>query len=200
MNEDIHLIIGLAFLGLIASSLGVYAAWNIKPWNSKRGKQVRRAAKEDLKLVESGEITEDQLAERIKDMVPALLTANSILAAIMIAAVFIIVSQVFFASNFELLKGLRGGIVVAALSIASIAAISWLFVIEQLTQIIAPSAKPRRIIKFHLYNYDLWFYSLFLILIDIYLFLLLVHLIAAIIAGLVSFWIVLIYWKIHNEW
>ncbi len=60
--------------------------------------------------------------------------------------------------------------------------------------------KPKRIIKFHFYNYDLWFYSLFLILADIYLFLLLVHLVAAIVTGLATFWIVLIYWKIHNEW
>ena len=176
MNEDIHLIIGLAFLGLIISSLGVYAAWNVKPWNSEHGKPIRRTAKEDLNLVTSGKITKEQLAERIQKMVPPLITANSVLAAIMIAAVFIVVSQVFFASNYELLKGLRGGILIAAFSIASVAAVSWLFVIEQLSQIIAPSAKPSRIIKFHIYNYDLWFYSLFLIVIDIYLFLLLVHL------------------------
>jgi hypothetical protein len=196
MNENIRLIIGLAFLGLLAVSLGLFAFWNIVI----KKRSIRRVAKEDLKLVDSGEITEDELAERIKSMVPALLTANSILAAIMIAAVFIVVSQVFFSSNFELLKGLRGGILIAAFSIASIAAISWLFVIEQLTQIIAPSAKPARIIKFHIYNYDLWFYSLFMILIDIYLFLLLVHLVAAIVAGIITFWIVLIYWRIHNEW
>lgn len=196
MENDTGLIIGLAFLVFIAISLGIYAFWNIV---IKKG-AVRRAAKEDLKLVESGEITEQELAERIKKMVPSLLTANAILAAIMIAAVFIVVSQVFFESNFELLKGLRGSILITALSIAAIAAVSWLFVIEQLTQIISPSARPKRIIKLHVYNYDLWFYSLFLIIIDIYLFLLLVNLIAAMVAGFVTFWIVLIYWKIHNEW
>lgn len=196
MNNDIHLIAGLAFLGLVALSLGAYAAWN----TLIKGKEIRRAAKEDLKLIRSHKLNQNELAEKIKGMVPPLLTANSILAAIIIAAVFIVVSQVFFESNFDLLKGLRGGILIAAFTIAAIAAISWLFVIEQLTQIIAPSAKPKRIIKFHLYNYDLWFYSLFLILIDLYLFLLLVHLIAAMVAGFATFWIVLIYWKIHNEW
>lgn len=196
MNNDHHLIIGLAFLGLVALFLGIYVVWN----TVIKKKPMRRAAQEDLKLVRSGEMTEAALAQKIRGMVPALITANSVLAAIMIAAVFIIVSQVFFESNFELLKGLRGGILIATFSIAAIAAVSWLFVMEQLTQIISPSAKPKRIIKFHLYNYDLWFYALFLILIDIYLFLLLVNLVAAIVAGFVTFWIVLIYWKIHNEW
>ncbi len=196
MNDTVHLIIGLSFLGLIALSLGLYVAWNIK----FRGKTIRRAAKEDLKLVKSRQITMTELVEKIKDMVPSLLMANSVLAAIMIAAVFIVVSQVFFESNPELLKGLKGGILITAFTIAAIAAVSWLFVIEQLTQIIAPSATPKRIIKFHLYNYDLWFYSLILILVDIYLFLLLVHLIAAIVTGFVTFWIVLVYWKIHHEW
>ena len=196
MNDTVHLIIGLSFLGLIALSLGLYVAWNIK----FRGKTIRRAAKEDLKLVKSRQITMTELVEKIKDMVPSLLMANSVLAAIMIAAVFIVVSPVFFESNPELLKGLKGGILITAFTIAAIAAVSWLFVIEQLTQIIAPSATPKRIIKFHLYNYDLWFYSLILILVDIYLFLLLVHLIAAIVTGFVTFWIVLVYWKIHHEW
>lgn len=194
MNEDIHKIIGLAFLGLIALFLGLYVAWKV------RGKTIRRAAKEDLKLVESGQISMAELARKIQDMVPSLLTVNSVLAAIMIAAVFIIVSQVFFESNFEILKGLTGVILIVAFALAAIAAVMWLWVIEQLTQIIAPSAKPESIIKFHIHNYDLWFYSLFLILIDIYLFLLLVNLIAAILTGFVTCWVLLKYWKIQQEW
>lgn len=194
MNEDIHKIIGLGFLVLIALFLGLYVAWKT------RGKTIRRAAKEDLKLVRGRKMSMAELARKIQDMVPSLLTANSVLAAIMVAAVFIIVSQVFFKSDSEILEGLTGVILIVALALAAIAAVMWLWVIEQLTQIIAPSAKPKSIIRFHILNYDLWFYSLILILIDIYLFLLLVNLIAAIITGFVTCLVLLKYWKIQQEW
>jgi len=200
LTENERIIIGLIFLGVLALSLGTYIAWNIKPWDKNKGKKIRRAAKEDLKLVRRNGITVDQLADRVRAMVPSLLTANSVLAAIMIAAVFIIVSQIVFESNYALLHGLKGAILIAAFTIAAIAALSWLFVIEQLTQIIAPSATTKKVIRFHIYNYDLWFYSLFLIVIDIYLFLLLVDLVAALVTGFVIFWIIRRYWKIHNEW
>ena len=193
MNDIIW---GLIFLGCIAIALSLYAAWNVKI----RHRPTRRAAKEDSRLVDTGEITKGEFSLRIKEMVPSLITANAILAAITVSVVFLIVARILFGNDQPYLEEIKQWTVFAVLAMAAVASICWLFIIEQLTQIISPSADIDRIIRFHRYNYDLWFGGLVLLITALYLFLLLVNLYVAIITGFAMFWIIIGYWKIHNGW
>jgi hypothetical protein len=194
MSRDTELIIGLGFLGLLGISACVYAAWNILVRKRKR----RFAAQEDAKLLKLGLITENEFFQKMRSLVPSLITANSLLAGISIIAIFTIIAQVVF-QRVEL-HGMEQGIMMTALSLVAISAICWLYNSEQFIQMLAPSVDCDRLLKFQRYAYNLWTIGLTLILISMYLFLLLVNLYVAMAVGFVTLLIVIGYFKIHCGW
>ena len=191
------LVIGLGFFGLLAISVCAYVAWNVLV----RKKRIRLAAEEDAKLLESGSITESEFAQKIQSAVPSLITTSAVLAAITIAAVFIIIGQIAFKQP-DLLKmePMGHGILLAALFLAAFSAICWLVNLEQFTQMLAPSVGYDRLLKFERYTYGLWRIGFTLVLVSIYLFLLLANLYVAMAAGFATLWILIGYWKIHCGW
>jgi len=197
MSPDTKLsIIGLGFLGLLAIAIVVYVAWN----SAKKGK-IRLAAEEDEKLLEQGLIKESEYSEKIQKAVPSLITTSALLAGITIAAVFIIIGQIAFnRPEFLEMESIQRGILVAALFLATVAAICWLLNLEQFTQMLAPSIDCKRLKKFQKYTYSLWRIGLTLTLISIYLFLLLASPYVAMAAGFATLWILIGYWKIHCGW
>ena len=197
MSRDTELVIGLGFLGLLGISLCVYAAWNVLV----RKKKIRRAAEEDAKLVKSGLITKSEFFQKLQSAVPSLITANALLAGITAAAVFIVIAQIaFHRVDFQDMRLMEKGIMLAALSLAAVSAICWLLNLEQFTQMLAPSVDYDRLEKFERYTYNLWFIGLALMLITIYLFLLLANLYVAMATGFATLWIAIGYWKIHCGW
>ena len=153
MTELGSIWLGLGFLGLVIISLSGYVIWEIRV----RDGEIRRAADEDKKIIEKGEKTEKQVADEIKSIVNPLISAISALAGITIAAVFIVIA-LSISGNIEfedvnntaiLAKRL---ILYIVLALAGIASVCWLFVLEQLTQMKAPSITNKRLFKFHRYN------------------------------------------------
>ena len=191
---DTKYIIGLSFLGFTIISLCIYAAWNMY----KRGIPIRRAADDDAKLVEDGQMPKKEFIIQIQSMVPSLISATAVLAGITIAAVFIVTVQFLFGEiKFH---GIELGILLTVLCLASISAICWILVLEQLTQMRAASIDYDRLKKYQHYTYDLWFVELVLILISIYFILLLANEYIAMVAGFVTLWIMVGYWNIHCGW
>lgn len=194
MNESQQITLGLAFLGLIILALCGYIVWNI--W--VRDGKVRRVADDDRALIENGEITEREWKEKIQSMIGYLINANATLAGITIAAVFITIA-LKIAGEIEI-AGTRLVILYIVLGLASVSSICWLFAVEQLTQMGAPSVTRNRLLNFQSNTYNLWVIGMVLLLLAIYLFLLIMHPYVAMIAGFATFWIVIGYWNIHNEW
>ena len=194
MNHDTQLAVGLGFLGLVIALLCVYVAWNV----FVRGGRIRRAAEEDRQLVESDEMTEAVLFEKIQSTIPTLFTANALLAGITIAAMFIIIAQITFTE--AQFQGIKQGIILASLFLAGVSSICWLLCLEQFTQMSAPSIKYDSLLRFYRYTFNLWVVGLTFMLADIYFFLLLANLYVAMAAGFATFWIVIGYWNIHNDW
>jgi hypothetical protein len=197
MSLDTELVIGLGFLGLLGIFLRAYVAWKSRTTKKK----LRRSAEEDAKLVELGVITESEFFQKVRSVVPSHITSNAVLASITTAAVFIIIVQIVF--NRVDLKGMKlieQGTLLAALCLAAVSAICWLLNLEQCSQMLAPSVDYDRLKKFQRYTYNLSFSGLVIMLISIYLFLLLANLYVAMVAGFVTLWIVIGYWKIHCGW
>lgn len=198
MDELSRIWLGLGFLGLVVISLGIYVIWETRVC----GKKIRRAAEEDKKLITEGKRREFEVADEIKSLVGPLISAVSALAGITIAAVFIVIAlnisgKVEFSGE---ASDIKEWILYSVLALAGVAAICWLLILEQLTQMKAPSITNEKLFKFHRYNYNLWLFGMILLLLALYLFLLLAHVYVAMVAGFATACIVVGYWRIHNEW
>ncbi len=200
MDELERIWLGFGFLGLLVISLVMYVIWE----TCFRHNKIRRAADEDMELITSGEKTEDQVAGEVKSIVGLLMTAIAPLAGITVAAVFIVIGlSISGGIEFEGTDSLilaKEWILYTILALTGVAAIFWLFVLEQLTQMKAPSITNERLFKFHRYNYNLWFFGMIFLLLALYLFLMLAHVYVAMVAGFATALVVVGYWRIHNEW
>jgi len=192
--------LGLGFLGLLVISMFIYIIWETRVYDGK----IRRAAEEDNRLIKDGVKTEDEVVDEIKSIIGPLITAVSPLAGITIAALFIIIGlrisgYIEFMGN-DGTGMAKQWVLYSVLAIAGVASVCWLLIIEQLTQMKAPSINNERLFKFHKYNYDLWVIGMLLIILALYLFLMLANVYAAMVVGLAVAFTVGRYWRIHNEW
>lgn len=201
MDELARIWLGLGFLGLVVILLGIYVIWE----THVRGGKIRRVADEDKKLIENGKMTEAEVVGEIKSLVGPGTSGISALAGITMAAVFIVIAlsisgEIEFGGSDTRLILAKKWILYSVLALMGVAAILWLFILEQLSQMNAPSITNKRLLKFHRYNNNLWLCGMILVLLALYLFLMLAHVYVAMVAGFATACIVVGYWRIHNGW
>lgn len=188
--SDLHL--GLAFYGLVVLTLTLYSIFNIRVLK----KPIRRKAWQDEVLIRSGQVDYHKVGET---MSARMIPANSGLVGITFAAIFI-VSALILAGRFTYENTTEEVLVYVVLGSAAIAAICWLFCIDLIIQMAAPSIEMDRMLKFYKYATDLWGIGIFLILIAVHLFLLVVNVYLGMVLALSASIITIPYWKINNDW
>ncbi len=200
MNDFYQLILGIGFLFIIIILLSSYAVWKVK----KRKSPIKRAAFEDVMLIVNKKMPKEEVIEKIQSLAGNLINSISALAGITIAAVFIVIA-LNISGNLEF-EGtsrvivLKEWILYSVLALSGTASICWLTILDQLIHMKSPSTKTETLLRFHLRNYNLWFYGMILILLALYLFLLLANVYVAMVVGSSLAYIMITYWNILNTW
>ncbi len=193
MSETEEILLGLAVIGFILLIACGYYAWNA----FRHG--VRRVAKADAKVVEHGKIRLNELAQAVG---PGLIGANAAFAGITLAALFIVTALIIF--KIDRFSEIEQILIYVILGLLAVSTICWLFSLEQLTQMLAPSAAiddgGRRVVEFYSSSMDLWSVGGILVIIAILLFLLITNVYLAIGVAVITDIIIINYWKIHNGW
>jgi hypothetical protein len=198
-DEFNRIVLGLCFLGVIIFFIAIYIIWNLLV----RRKEIRFIPIEDDKLINQQTISEEELVEKIREMVGPLISANSAFAAITVAALFIVLALVF-TGEVDFGPGRVGiakqNIMYAVLALTSISAIFWITILPMLIGMKEPSTTPRIIFRFRKYTALLNNLAIYLLTIAIYLFLLLGHAYVAMAAGFVTLLCMLRFFRIWHEW
>lgn len=194
-QSDFQMVIGLAFLGLIIISLCAYYTWNVY----KRRLPMRRMAEEDLKEIENNP---EKRKEVTRHALPPLISANSALAGITFAALIIVIALILVEKRLLLgeATAMEKLILFTGLTFAGISTICFLFSIDQLTQMLAPSVDSERWGKFYRFSFNLWVIAELFIVASLLLFILLANAYVAMLVGLVTLFVMMRYWKIHSGW
>ena len=137
-------------------------------------------------------------------MIPSLIPAISTLAALSLAAMFIVITlRISGEAEFtgtESVIALKEWILYAALALISITTILWLVTIEQLILMKSPSINIDKFLKYHRYNYNQMLACWIFIILSVYLFLLLANVYVAIFAGILAMSGALRCWIIQMGW
>ncbi len=160
-----------------------------------RKKPVRRAAAEDAKAVAEDPGKREDV---VKNMIPPMIGSAAALSGVTFAAVGIIIT--FFVTSDVKLAGPKAIIVNVVLGLSAIAAVFWIFAIEQFSDMLAPSTSTERMMKIYSSTMNLWVAGMMLIVLALLLFLLIANVIAAVLAAMATTVVAISYWKMHNDW
>lgn len=185
-------IAALALFGFLLLLLIMYAAWNA----IIKERPVTRVADRDEIAVRSNKIS----LVTAKAVTSQYVSVMSGLTGITFAGTFVVIALVIGLEKIEELRTFQKVVLYVVLGLAGSAAVLWLLALDQLTIMAAASTNHRMFFRFYNYVVDLWFIGYVIIILALILFLLLAQPIAAMAMEVATFFILLGYWNINNEW
>lgn len=182
----------LALLGFLLLLLIMYSVWNAVI----RGRTVTRVADRDKEAFISNRIS----LVAAKAASSQYLSVMSGLSGLTFAGTFVVIAFVIGLFDVKGLRVFQQVVLYVVLGLAGSAAVLWLLALDQLTIMAAASTDHQLFFRFYKYVVDLWFIGYTSVILALILFLLLAQPIAAMAVEVATFFILLGYWNINNEW